>query len=629
MTLPIALEPTSTEVRIPIAQIQPNPQQPRQAFDAGALQELADSIQVHGVLQPLVVWREPGLPEAFVLIAGERRLRAATLAGLTEVPCVLKSKPGQQDSLELALIENIQRADLSPADEARAYQRLHDEFGLTDEQIGQRVGKARSTISNLRRLVDLPASALARIGSGEGQIPYRYMRQLVPIARAIPEKDLAETLDHLADPSGVWESPEDLIADLYENAANPLLDKVSGGWGLTWPAKPMSTHDGEGDLEIPACKPKGGEACPFYVDASQNHYCTNARCYELKRGLFRQHELVRVSKKTGVAVAAEGENVKLAPLDYETERKVNTWFANSQLPDHLRLLVDDGQAQHHAYTHHQVLGSNALLLGTLSPALFKSNSETLAEMIDTPEFKSMTSQQDQSAEEAAKRERRDEKAAKRKAVADIDWLGLNTAKAVASQIKADGVTLTWLYHYVGERESGYGWAVMRNRKEAIEKEVEAAKTPAATALLMKESIVLSMIAGQVCQSYDEDWHEDFAEARYHAEEIVSKPRKGYKYREEASMGLTLPAGWDKPPVHHTESNCWVCGKFTANEKITKRDIDEDGWETAGDGTVTCSDKCRKQVKPKRVGLSEEAKTSARQVRTAPNVKLPAKKSKKK
>lgn len=132
---------TDQLVNIAVTAIRPNPQQPRQAFDPAALQELADSIREHGVLQPLIV--EPDInPKYFVLLAGERRWRAAQLAGLADVPCLVRQDgQGDQYRLELALVENVQREDLAPAEEARAYQQLHA-LGLSDEAIGQRVAKA-------------------------------------------------------------------------------------------------------------------------------------------------------------------------------------------------------------------------------------------------------------------------------------------------------------------------------------------------------------------------------------------------------------------------------------------------------------------------------------------------------
>lgn len=139
------------ELMIKIALIEPNKEQPRRNFDEEQLAELAESIKRHGVLQPLLVQKKGAFYE---LIAGERRWRAAKLAGLREVPVVLREY-SRQESMEIALIENVQRSDLNPIEEGRAYQRLIQEFNLKQEEIAERVAKNRSTITNAMRLLKL------------------------------------------------------------------------------------------------------------------------------------------------------------------------------------------------------------------------------------------------------------------------------------------------------------------------------------------------------------------------------------------------------------------------------------------------------------------------------------------
>ncbi|ADW16196.1 parB-like partition protein [Desulfobulbus propionicus DSM 2032] len=137
-----------------IDKISPNPNQPRSHFDADKLQQLADSIREKGVIQPLLVVRGGG--NRYTLVAGERRLRAAKLAGRDEVPVVVMDEASDNESLELALIENIQRHDLNPIEEAMAYARLMEEFHLTQEEVAKKVGRQRSTITNVLRLLQLP-----------------------------------------------------------------------------------------------------------------------------------------------------------------------------------------------------------------------------------------------------------------------------------------------------------------------------------------------------------------------------------------------------------------------------------------------------------------------------------------
>ncbi len=165
---------------VPVDAIAPNPRQPRQSQDPDALQELADSIHEHGLIQPLIVTAAPVDEQTagvqYQLIAGERRWAAARLAGLTAVPAIVKEATPQQ-MLELALVENIQRADLNPLEEAVAYQQLIEEFGLTQEKVAARVGKSRVTVANAVRLLRLPDEAKAALL--EGKITEGHARALL------------------------------------------------------------------------------------------------------------------------------------------------------------------------------------------------------------------------------------------------------------------------------------------------------------------------------------------------------------------------------------------------------------------------------------------------------------------
>lgn len=176
-------------LHIPIADIQPNPEQPRRSFDPTSLQELADSIRMYGVLQPLLV-RE-GLA-GYELIAGERRLRAAEIAGLSEVPVIVHPGSGGrlEERLELALVENLQRTDLNPAEEARAMQRLLRDFGLTQEALAERIGKNRVAVAHAVRLLALPEPAIRALEAGA--ITAGHGRALLGLASAAQQLAVME-----------------------------------------------------------------------------------------------------------------------------------------------------------------------------------------------------------------------------------------------------------------------------------------------------------------------------------------------------------------------------------------------------------------------------------------------------
>ncbi len=150
--------------RLPLDVIQPSPDQPRTSITADDLEGLAASIREHGVLQPVLVTR--AADGGYALVAGERRWRAARLAGLTEIPAVITDL-ADADVLTVALVENLQREDLSPVEEAHAYHRLLERFSLTQEQVAQRVGRSRVAVTNALRLLQLPSPILQSLGAAE------------------------------------------------------------------------------------------------------------------------------------------------------------------------------------------------------------------------------------------------------------------------------------------------------------------------------------------------------------------------------------------------------------------------------------------------------------------------------
>lgn len=172
---------------LPVADISPNPLQPRRTFDETALQELADSIRASGLLQPVVVRPRDGRYE---LIAGERRWRAVQRLGWQKVPAVIK-EVDDTTLLTLALIENLQRDDLSPIDEALGYQRLLDEFALPQAEVARLVGKSRVTVTNILRLLKLPAEVQAMLH--EGRLTEGHARALLGLEDAAKIRKLAET----------------------------------------------------------------------------------------------------------------------------------------------------------------------------------------------------------------------------------------------------------------------------------------------------------------------------------------------------------------------------------------------------------------------------------------------------
>lgn len=179
---PVA-EKSGEALQIPLDKIVPNPHQPRLHFDEAKLGELAQSIKEHGILQPLIVSK---VNNGYEIIAGERRFQAAKRAGLTAVPAVVRSAT-EQEKLELAIIENIQRHNLNPIEEAKAYLRLLDEFGMQQEAVAKKMGKSRSAVANTLRLLHLPIEIQRAVA--EGKISEGHAKALLAIEN--PEKQRA------------------------------------------------------------------------------------------------------------------------------------------------------------------------------------------------------------------------------------------------------------------------------------------------------------------------------------------------------------------------------------------------------------------------------------------------------
>jgi len=178
-------EPQSGLVELDPRKIEPNPEQPRRGFDEEGIAALADSIRTHGLLHPIVVERTA--PDAFRLVAGERRLRAAKQAGVATIPAILRpATESARHALELALVENLQRAQLSPLEEAAAYARLADTFGLSHEAIGLRMGRSRSAVSNTVRLLSLTAAVQEAVA--EGRLTAGHARALLPLPAGEQER---------------------------------------------------------------------------------------------------------------------------------------------------------------------------------------------------------------------------------------------------------------------------------------------------------------------------------------------------------------------------------------------------------------------------------------------------------
>lgn len=216
-------EPSAASSEVDVAMVRPNPHQPRRHFDPEGIDELAASLKAHGVLQPIVVRR---VGSAFELIAGERRLRAAQRLGFERIPAVVRQDVTDDQMLELALVENVQRRDLNPIERALGYRSLLDRLGLTQDEAARRVGLNRATIANHLRLLELPAPVQEAVS--RGQLSMGHARALLGLPSQQERLDLANKV-----------VGEGLSVRQVERAVREALDRQAEAAGAV-------THDREG-----------------------------------------------------------------------------------------------------------------------------------------------------------------------------------------------------------------------------------------------------------------------------------------------------------------------------------------------------------------------------------------------
>ena len=205
-----------------ISDVEPNRGQARKQFDEAALFELADSIGRHGILQPIAVRRKAN--GYYEIIAGERRWRASKIAGLSEIPAIVKEVDDQLAG-ELSLIENLQRENLNAAEEARGYRDLMDRFGLTQEEAAERVGKSRTAVANLLRILKLPESILSLVE--DGSLSYGHARTLIPLTSTCNENELKAHAEHVIKNALSVRQTEQYVKKILEGDKIPPQDAAS------------------------------------------------------------------------------------------------------------------------------------------------------------------------------------------------------------------------------------------------------------------------------------------------------------------------------------------------------------------------------------------------------------------
>ncbi len=550
--------------------VDPNPYQSpmRLSFTPEQLADL-DSVMKIGFIHMPIARPHPTEPGRFQMNVGWRRRCAWLFYRKGETMPLDVQELSDEQMFEQSAIENSQRADLSAIEKANIIQRAIAEFGKSELEAGKLVGlTTQGAAGNLLRMLRLPGTVQDLVRTHE--MPERLARQLIPLTAFPVEKRLEHIAKEIAKAPAAEreEIAERTIAEVIMNYCRRLSPD---DWPKEW--KPDIAVKIDGSTEIPpACS-----ACPLYIKNREGAWCGRPLCHAAKYHLRAQRELERISKKLGIPIAQDGDKAVKLDIDYQNDDRAKEMLRSKSRAELFRLMPnDDGKRN---YYHEQVLGSNAVVLAAFDPKLLDRKAgqpvppKTARE---TPEVKAHR----EAAEERERDKRRNEKARLRKAKADIFWLVSHTAEAVAPKMLISGGILEFAEHVIDHRfYSQYtDWPEMREFRQSLEKEMSQAEGEARE-LVLRQRIVISE-ANRELNTFRPEEQFSWPRALGKIETLISKTFK-----------LALPAGWDQPPIHHTPANCWVCGKFTSQDHITK--IDEAaGWQTAPDGTVTCSDECR-------------------------------------
>jgi ParB/RepB/Spo0J family partition protein len=269
-------------IYIGLNEIKSNPRQPRSIFDAGEMASLVESVKQHGILQPLLVTMsdEDGI---YVLIAGERRLRAAREAGLEGVPAVVLPNASEQEQLELALIENVQRADLNPLEKARAYQQLIDVFSLSHEDVAARVGQHRSTVSNTLRLLKLPEPIQQALLSGS--ISERSATALLALY------DLPQPLRDRAEQStyNIDLHPSNIAGKVLGGASSDYVRDTIGRMIAMFSNRLIWGSDVA--FAVPAERPACCSECEMLIKRGGEELCGDESCFNVRKNAYNRQRL--------------------------------------------------------------------------------------------------------------------------------------------------------------------------------------------------------------------------------------------------------------------------------------------------------------------------------------------------
>lgn len=588
-------------------------------FDA-----LVDSIRVNGVQQPPPARPHPTIPHAVQLHSGHRRRAAAQVARPDQPFEVILEDATDIQMLEHCAEENLHRSDINDIERAHmieAYKQLKPDATNADMARVFRLNNPAS-VTNIRKFLRLPAPIQDLVAAGT--LPDAYARQLVGVASVNPKAaiGIAEKVA-AASKSDKAHVFAETLSRLHLNQMRTL----NVGWSMDWLAEAPVTVErdlGEGEHLIGACA-----GCVFNANGS----CARPACFEEKFKLYILEEATRVSAKLKVPVLASDEKATvLFDNNYGDDDRANALLnSRKEVRSTLRIIPFDKPYYHHNYLS-RVLDAGCVTLGSTDPAVCR---EFLTEKFN-PSRKGREAAPDQSKNESdaqrAKRIEQEEKelAANRaersvmwKSKYDAIWLVKNASVLIGARIDAVGAFLKFIETRFCKNHS-VNIDGLNAFEDELEKGIKANGDNAVASVLRKQHIVLCTLCRWSVTS--RSGQPDYKNAH---STIVLYCK--FDSRSGEGFGVTLPDGWDVPPIHKTHFNCWECGKFAGNtsERLTKRNIEVDGWIDDGKAGVFCS-LAHKTAYLKAQGADAKAKSKDARSTARENVsKVNAKRSKRK
>lgn len=565
----------------PLDHVHPNPYQTRLAEDHAHVQALADDIATHTMLQVPLARPYPGKPGHIQLAFGHSRFAAYKLLADPIVmvddkerffyfPADVRELTDRQMS-DLAAAENAKRKNLSAIEVATAIQKRIKDFKLNQLDAGAPFGYThQSSVANLLSLLKLPDTLQASVSTGE--VPERIARQAVRVSQLFPEETTARLKKAAQAPAHQREEAMlDALAQVLDRKGRNINQAV---FSPEWPEQPIALNGQSiGELtELRAC-----HGCPFFYKRDDDRYCLLPDCYDLKNERAMEAQLVGLSKKLSVPVLAEGERgVELFNQFHYTEGDLARQLLKRFKKDAgLRLAptVD----RKHSYAWRDVTGSPFVRLVTVDKPACDLALKTLARSgNDKPAAHTGSTVIDSATLESEREERRQQKAIKLRVEHDVVWIVQNATAIIAGQLTISGQILAYVVARLlrSNRSQASQFYGLLDWYDAMEKKAETATGKDADTLrrqLLVAAEIFEHGLGWNMLANDDCWEGVTEHLKDLATSGAETDRDG-----EPGFGVKLPTGWNKPPIHKTEYNCWHCGVFASNRRLSKRDI-EAGW----------------------------------------------------